>query len=185
VSPGAPAWHAVCSPDATGVGTVAWLTRGEGWYLAGEADFTPHEWVTLRRAAISAGVLVARSEGGGDDMMTEIFAVQQHLHAARRSSSHQLVRELASTRQFGTGMRPGMTRADYEEEALEAIRAAVDIVARRAPADLGAFRAFVVQLAEVAANAHEEGGFAGVGGVRVTPAEASAIARVRRACGLA
>ena len=152
--------------------------------MAGEADFTPHEWLTMRRAAIAAGVVVAQSEGGGRDMVTEIFAVQQHVHAARRSPN-QLVRELASARQFGTGMRPGMRRADYEEAALESIRTATEIVARRSPADLAAFRAFVVELAEVAANANEEGGFAGVGGVRVTDAEAAAIARVRRACGLA
>lgn len=152
--------------------------------MAGEADFTPHEWLTVRRAAIAAGVIVAQSEGGGDDMMTEIFAVQQHLHAARRSPN-QLVRELAAARQFGTGMRPGMRRDEYEEAALETIRSAIQIVAQRAPADLAVFRQLVIQVAEVAANAHEEGGFAGVGGVRVTAAEAAAIARVRRACGLA
>ena len=42
----------------------------------------------------------------------------------------------------------------------------------------------LVELALVAANAHKEGGFAGVGGTRVSPAEAVAIARVKQAAGI-
>lgn len=152
--------------------------------MAGESDFTPDEWLTMRRAVTAAGVIVSMAEGGGDDMLSEIFAITQHLRGARIGHRLQLIRELANMPQFRSGLRPGMRRADYEEPALEAIRAATAFVLARSPADAAAFRAFLVELAEVAANAHREGGFGGVGGVRVTAAEAAAIARVRRAAGL-
>lgn len=152
--------------------------------MAGEADFTPDEWLTMRRAITAAGVIVALAEGGGDDMLSEIFAVTQHLRGARIGHRNQLIRELADMTHFQSGLRPGMKRAQYEEPALEAIRAACKFVQTRSPADVAAFRTFLVELAEVAANAHKEGGFAGMGGVRVTAAEEAAIARVRRASGL-
>jgi hypothetical protein len=151
--------------------------------MAGQADFTPDEWVTMRGALMSAGIVVALSEGGGDDMLSEVFAITQRLSGAGRSHPNQLVRELASMAHFQTGMRPGMKRAVYEEEALAAIRTATALIGTRAPEDLGAFRAFVVDLAEAAANAHKEGGFGGMGGIRVTAAEAAAIARVKKALG--
>jgi hypothetical protein len=152
--------------------------------MAGQADFSPDEWMTMRSAMMSAGIVVALSEGGGDDMLSEVFAITQRLSGAGRNHPNQLVRELASMAQFQTGMRPGMKRAVYEAEALAAIRTATVLLTTRAPDDLGAFRAFVVDLAEAAANAHKEGGFGGMGGIRVTAAEAAAIARVKKALGL-
>jgi hypothetical protein len=95
------------------------------------------------------------------------------------------VRELADMPNFPTGLRPGVPLADYERSALEAIRAATAAVRARAPRDAGAFQAFLVQVAEAAANAHREGGILGFGGVLVTAAEAAAIARVKRAAGIA
>jgi hypothetical protein len=156
----------------------------EGGAVAGEADFTPDEWLTMRRAVAAAGVIVSLAEGGGDDVLSEVFAITQHLRRARMGHENRLIRELANMQNFGTGLRPGMRPAEYEGPALEAIRAAAACVVARSPADAAAFRTFLVELGEAAANAHREGGLAGVGGIRVTAAEAAAIARIRRAAGL-
>jgi hypothetical protein len=161
---------------------AAWTRRR---LVAGQADFTPDEWMTMRRAMISAGVLVSLSEGGGADMLDEIFAILQRLRGTRIQGDNQLLRELADIPSFESGLRPGMKVAEYEGSALDLIRSAVAAVQARSPSDLAAFRAFLVELAEVAANAHKEGGVAGMGGVRVTRAEAAAISRVKRAAGAA
>jgi len=154
--------------------------------MAGQGDFTPEEWVTLRRAMTSAGYIVAQSEGGGAaDMLAEILAVTQRLGGAGRTHPNQLVRELAAMSQLQSGMRPGLKPSEYERESLATIRTATTLVAKKAPGDLQAFRGFVVELAEAAANAHKEGGFGGLGGIRVTAAEAAAIVRVKKALGLA
>jgi hypothetical protein len=153
--------------------------------VAGQADFTPDEWVTMRRAMTSAGYIVAWSEGGGAEMLSEILAVTQRLSGAGRTHPNQLVRELASMAQLHSGMQPGLRRSEYEAQSLAAIRTATALVAKKAPGDLQAFRAFVVDMAEAAANAHVEGGFGGLGGVRVTASERAAIGRVKKALGLA
>jgi hypothetical protein len=54
--------------------------------MAGQADFTPDEWVTMRGALMSAGIVVALSEGGGDDMLSEVFAITQRGAATPTSS---------------------------------------------------------------------------------------------------
>jgi hypothetical protein len=118
-------------------------------------------------------------------MLSEILEVTQRLSGAGRTHPNQLVRELASMSQLHSGMRPGLKRSDYEAQSLAVIRTAAALVAKKAPGDLQAFRAFVVDLAEAAANAHVEGGFGGLGGVRVTAAEAAAIGRVKKALGVA
>jgi len=151
--------------------------------MAWQDDFTPDEWVTMRQAMTSAGYLVARSEGGGGDMLSEILAVTQRMSGAGRVHPNRLVRELAGMAQIHSGMRPGLSRAQYEAQSLAAIRTAAALVAQKAPGDLPAFRSFLLDLAEAAANAHKEGGIAGIGGIRVTAAEAAAIDRVRHALG--
>src|SRR5215469_12718101 len=126
--------------------------------MAGQVDFTPEEWTTLRRAMTSAGYIVAQSEGGGaTDMLPEILAVTQRLSGAGRSHPNQLVREVAAVSQLQSGMRPGLKASEYEKESLAVIRTASALVAKKAPGDLPAFRTFVVDLAEAAANAHKEG----------------------------
>src|SRR5262249_35982659 len=120
----------------------------------------------------------------GDDMLSEIFAVTQKMRSAGRDHPNRLVRELAGMTQFQSGLKPGMTRAAYEEDALASIRAAVARIKVKAPEDLQAHRTVLVDLAETAANAHKEGGLGRLGGIRVTAAEAAAIARVKKALGL-
>jgi hypothetical protein len=153
--------------------------------VAGRRDFTSDEWLTMQQAMSAAGVIVSVSEGGtADDMLPEMFAVTQLVMAARRGDPNQLVRELADMPNFQSGWRQGLSRAqkqEYERRSLETIGEAEAIVRAKAPGDLAPFRDFLVKLADAAANANVEGRVFGVGGVRVTPAEAAAIGRIKRA----
>jgi hypothetical protein len=151
--------------------------------LAGRSDFSHDEWTALRKAMIGAAVVVSLSEGGGEDMISEMLAVSEHLLAARRRHGCQLVRELADITRFNSGYQTGMSPAQFEGPALESIRAAVALVAMRAPADVGPFKEFLLALAETAATAHKEGSFLGIGGSRISPAEAAAITKVKKALG--
>ncbi len=153
--------------------------------MAGKTDFTADEWLTMRRAMMGAAVLVSVAEGGSNDMISEMLAVSEHLMGARADHPSQLVRELATIKRFESGFRLGMPRRQHEESALQAIRAATAILMEKAPHDIPVFRQFLVELAEVAANAHSEGGFMGFGSSRVGPAGAAAIEKVRQALGVA
>lgn len=153
--------------------------------LAGRTDFTHDEWTGLRKAMMGAPVLVALCEGGGEDMIPEMLAVSEHLLSARRSHRSQLVRELADIRRFNSGFQTGMSVAEFEGPALESIGTALALVTSRTPAEAPAFKEFLVGLAETAANAHKEGSFMGLGGSRISQAEAAAIAKVKGALGMA
>jgi hypothetical protein len=149
--------------------------------LAGRTDYSHDEWTELRRAMMGAAVLVSLSEGGGEDMIPEMLAVSEHLLSARRSHRSQLCRELADIQRFQSGFQTGMSAREYEGPALESISAAMRLVALRTPSESRAFREFLIGLAETAANAHKEGSFMGIGGSRISQAEAAAIAKVKRA----
>jgi uncharacterized membrane protein len=148
---------------------------------AGQADFIPDEWSILQQAMMASGVLVSLAEGVVD--ADEIFALIKKLREASFGHPRRLVRELTAASSFNTGLRAGTTYAGYEGPALEAIRSATAILARTAPAQLPAFRTFLVEIAEAVADANREGGFFGLGAIRRTPNEAAAVEAVRRATG--
>jgi hypothetical protein len=69
---------------------------------------------------------------------------------------------------------------------LERVRSAVALVASKAsPAEVEAYKAMLVSVAEQAADASKEGGFLGFGGVRVSDKEKTFIAEVKGAAGVA
>jgi hypothetical protein len=149
--------------------------------VAGKSDFTADEWMTMRKAMMGAAVFVSVSDGGKADMISEMRAVSDHLMEAQGGHPCQLVRELSRFRHFQSGIRLGMSVREVEAEVLGAMREATAMVGARAPEDLEAFREFLIELAETAANAHREGSFMGFGGSKVSAAEAAAIEKVKQA----
>jgi uncharacterized membrane protein len=152
---------------------------GEALDGRGEADFTADEWATLQQGLMASGVLVGLSVGVLDP--EEMFALIKKLREASVGHPRRLIRELAATSTFDTGTNARTRYADYEGPALAAIRSATTIVAERAPSDLADFRAFLIDIAEVVADANNEGGFFGLGARPRAPGEAAAIEAVGRA----
>jgi hypothetical protein len=149
--------------------------------MAGRADFTTDEWETLRRALLSGAELVSLA-GGRRDMDREMASVATMLQTAKAGHPSQLVRELASEPPR-TVIGPDMSPGEAEEPVLGVLRAAAATLSSKAPGELEAYRSFVVRLGQVAAEATRSGGVFGVGGQRVSYAEASALAKVRAALG--
>lgn len=146
-----------------------------------EADFAPQEWATLQRALVSAGVLVALAEGVAD--AEEMFALMKKLRETAITHPSRFIRELTGAFTVGTGVRPDVRYADYEPGALEAIRSATAIIARKAPDEVLAFRALLTEIAETVGDANLEGGFFGLGAQRRFGNELTAIAAVLEAAG--
>ncbi|GAA2388879.1 DUF1003 domain-containing protein [Dactylosporangium salmoneum] len=157
------------------------LRDGKG-DIPGEADFTGDEWAILQQSMMASGVLVSLAEGVMDP--EEIFALIKVLREASISHPNRFIRELAAASTFTTGLPPGAVYADYEGPALEVIRSATVIIAGKAPAALADFRALLIEIASVVADANNEGGFFGLGARPRTPREATAIEAVRHATGL-
>jgi hypothetical protein len=145
----------------------------------GESDFATSDWETLQRAMMASGVLVALAEGAADP--EELHALVAKLREASVTHPDRLIRELAGTSTFTTGLGPGTRYADYEGPALEVIRAAAALLARTAPGQAGVFREFLTEIATEVADANNEGGFFGLGARPRTRHEAAAIRAVMRA----
>jgi hypothetical protein len=67
------------------------------------------------------------------------------------------VRELTASSTFNTALQPDTRYRDYEAPAVETIHAASTIVAANAPQELADFRAFLIEIATVVADANREG----------------------------
>jgi len=70
-------------------------------------------------------------------------------------------------------------------KAIDSLREAAAIVNAKAPENAPAFKAWLRQIAQKAAEASTEGGFLGFGGVQVSDAEKATLAEISTALGVA
>ena len=139
--------------------------------MAGKADFTEDEWDALQKGVAGSGLLVSAAHRDFTDSFGEAKALASHL-AAHRESDSQLVRELAST--HGTGF--GLVASQKEVEGtITSLETAVTVLGEKAPDELDAYRALVLDVANAVAEA--KGG--------VAEEETAAIARITAALGTA
>jgi hypothetical protein len=130
---------------------------------------TETEIETLRKGATGAGLLVGISDRGFFDTFKEAGAMAEHIESAKGSSDSPLIRQIAEGR--GTGFGLTASQSEVETETLEALRSAGELLRSKAPAELGAYRAFVLELARSVSSA------AGGG----DQAEAAVIAKIEQA----
>jgi hypothetical protein len=131
--------------------------------------FSDSEIETLRKGATGAGLLVGVSDKGFFDTFKEAGAMADHLESAKASSESPLIQRIAEGR--GTGFGLTSSQSEVESETLEALRSAGELLRRKAPEELGAYRAFVLELARSVSSA------AGGG----DQAEAAVIAKIENA----
>ena len=136
--------------------------------MAGKADFTEEEWDRLRKGATAAGLLVSVSDRSFLDSFKEASTFAKYLIGSRDDDS-QLVRELAS--EHGTGFGAVATPREVNEAADGSLRDAVATLRAKAPDEVDAYRAFVLELAHAVSGAAKGG----------DEAEASAIERIEAA----
>jgi hypothetical protein len=156
-----------------------------------KADYTDEEWVALRRAPLVAGLAVSLADPGGPIELTKetlavmkvartppsrdelLLAVSQDLDAEVRARG-KLLEDLEIR---------GRTARKQVVEELASVNAI--LAAKATPEEAASFRLWLVQAAEAAADAAKEGGFLGVGAVRVSKGEQAMIDRIREILGVA
>lgn len=124
---------------------------------------------TLRHGAMGAGMLVTVSDRGFFDTFKEAGALAKHVAAAHEGSESEVVRRVAEGHSTGFGVTTPIEKV--ESETLEALRASVQLLQAKAPDELEAYRAFVLDLARSVAAAAPGG----------DEAEAGAIAKIEAA----
>jgi hypothetical protein len=139
--------------------------------MATKADFTEEEWETLQKGVTGAGFWMTIADRGFFDTFKESAAMAKHLGAARQNASSTLVRDLGETK--GTGFGWKSSPEEIEGETIAALGQAVQILEAKAPDEVDAYRAFVLEVAE-SVGAAAEGG---------ETAEAGTLEKVKAALG--
>jgi hypothetical protein len=139
--------------------------------MATQTDFTEEEWDTLQKGVTGAGFWMTIADRGFFDTFKESSALAKHLAEARKSSESTLVRDLGATK--GTGFGWKSSPDEIETETVAALGSAVQILEAKAPDELDAYRAFVLDVAE-SVGAAAEGG---------ETAEAGTLEKIRAAVG--
>ena len=139
--------------------------------MARKSDFNDEEWELLRKGATGAGMLVSVSDRGFTDTFKEAKALAKHLAGGRSTSESELVRELSGERPQGFGLTA--SPKEIEDETTAALHEAIATLTEKAPDEVEAYRAFVLELATAVGKA------AGGG----DEAEAATLERIRAALG--
>lgn len=147
-----------------------------------KAEFNAEEWSHVLEGPPIAGMIVMTSQKGGT--IRESLSMGKAYAEAREShEGPELIGELLSS-------TPSVDPADYKTpqelrtRGLERIRGAVALLESKAQAgEVEAYRAFVLTVAERAAEADKSGGFLGIGSERISESEREALGEIRDALG--
>jgi lysophospholipase L1-like esterase len=148
--------------------------------MTSKPDFTDEEWTRLKRAPFIAGMAISISDPGGPiELVKETAATLKTVAgAADQADRGELVTALATEvaaeakarkNPFGDFKAKGALAG---QEILEELAAVNGIVSAKAsPDEAEAYRAWLKDAAQEAANAAKEGGFLGFHAVRVSEGE--------------
>jgi hypothetical protein len=157
-----------------------------------KADYTAEEWELLTRAPAMVGMaIVAASPSGPVGVVKEMAAIGRALgEASQLDETNTLISAIVAD--FKAGHRPaGLTEQvqnveEIKASALQTCRDVVTLLTRKAPApEAEGFKRWLMTAAQRVAEAAKEGGFLGIGGVRVSEAEQATLAEMAEALGVA
>jgi hypothetical protein len=162
--------------------------------MAKKADFTSEEWQRiLSLPQVAALYLALASPSGPIGLVQEMMASTKGiLEALKASSGNELIdavaadmREKAEKRErLEPPLKPDNDPNEMKAQCLQACRDVAALLSQKAPADAEQYKQWVYQSAQNSANAAKEGGFFGIGGERVTEAEAAALKEIALALGI-
>jgi hypothetical protein len=153
------------------VRTVEVNKIGKEYAMATKADFTEEEWETLQKGVTGAGFWMTIADRGFFDTFKEAGAMTKHIAGAKQNASSDLVRDLGETK--GTGFGWKTSPQEIESETTAALGSAVQILEAKAPDELPAYRAFVLEVADSVGQAAKGG----------DTAEAGTLEKIRSAVG--
>lgn len=179
----------VNSPLHAVVAATPWETA-----MVGKQDFTPDEWVKILQSTMLAGWAVYAAEPSGLwGVLKEAYASSSAIASAKSDAgSTDLMRTVAEqlgTKEGRTAVQEAMR--DFEgakpsetvQRCLATLQEVSNILDTKAPQEAASFKAWLLSISQRAAEASSEGGFLGIGSVKVTEAERAAIADISKVLG--
>jgi hypothetical protein len=161
--------------------------------MTAKAAFTPEEWTTLVQAPLNVATLITVASPSLFGGMKEMFAAAQGLVAAGQQApgADELMTALFAEYRDKEALNAAQPKYDTKEpaalkqEILTHIGAAVTLMDQKAtPEEASALKAWLYQFGVRQANAAKEGGFLGIGAVRVSEVEKIALAELAKTLGI-
>ncbi|MFC4425981.1 hypothetical protein [Deinococcus navajonensis] len=156
-------------------------------------NFTPEEWFKVMTGPGRAGAaVVAASPSGLTGLLAEAQAIATSVREHVSRGGRTPLMEAMAADLLGTPPDPRTLpqedRArnvdEVRAQSLEAVRQAMWLVSSKAsPADAGAYRAMLLEVADRTAQAAREGGFLGFGGEQVNDRERAVMDELRALLG--
>jgi hypothetical protein len=163
--------------------------------MANKQNFKPDEWSKILQSTMLAGIAVTAAEPSGLwGALKEAFASSSALATAKsNASSSELIKAVVAEfetkegrasiqealRQHLDGAKP----ADAVQRSLTNLKEVSTILDAKAPQDAAGFKTWLRAISQNVADASAEGGFLGIGGVKVSEAEKATLAEISKALG--
>jgi hypothetical protein len=157
-----------------------------------KADYTDDEWVGLVRAPILAGAYVAASDMSFFGMIGEMSALYRKMTddaapEAAASLIEGVVAEIEATKGAKDKLKLPETKSSTTQAAQLVHQLGLDLEVldrKSTPEETRAFKGWLLDIAQATAEATKEGGFLGIGAVRVSDKEEMALATLRHELGI-
>ena len=161
--------------------------------MASKTDFTSEEWGRLLSSPMVAGMAITAADPSGvwgliKEGMASGWALLKARQDPQKSSLLRAVAEDFATAEGRAAARTALESrfsvtnlAALSSLAVAELKAVAGIVDVKAPNDAAAFKDWLEQIAQQAAEAGTEGGFLGFGGVAVSEAEKATLAQISSA----
>jgi hypothetical protein len=158
--------------------------------MSGRGDYTQEEWATLERAPFAVGMAISLSDKGGPIELTKETMAVLRSASAPPAQDELLVAVsqgvLAQAKDHHNPIKDMKLEAPTAAQQLldEVGRAAEIVDAKATPEEAAAYRNWMAATAQAVAEAAKEGGFMGIGAVRVSQGEATMIEHIRQRLGV-
>ena len=160
--------------------------------MASKTDFTPEEWSQIRKSPLMASIaVVAASPSGPVGVIKEMFAAGKLLadtqgQKGKNALIDAVMTDLSSAEGRGQAQPKlsGKSPDEVRNAALDGLRQVATLVDQKAPAEADGFKSWLLSLSNRVAEAAKEGGFLGIGGIRVSEQETNAMKATAMALGL-
>jgi len=157
-----------------------------------KADYTEDEWAGLVRAPILAGAFVAASDMSFFGMIGEMTALYKTMTEgdvpeAASGLIEAVVAEIEDSKDAKEKLKLPETKQSATQAAQLVHQLGLDLEVldrKSTPEETRAFKDWLIQIAQATAEATKEGGFLGIGAVRVSDKEKMALATLRHELGI-
>jgi hypothetical protein len=158
-----------------------------------KADYSSEEWKSLLVAPFFASMLVVISDMNMG-FFKELAALGQAVTLTATHTKNELLRDIAADlgkKETQETIKPEMEKLQGQKDPqalkqgfMDAMLAAADLVSGRSDVDGAAYRQWLFYLAQQTAEGSKEGGFLGIGAVRVSEKEKAMLVELSQALGV-